>query len=113
LDTGCAKEKLLPVSLEQDGALGRIRLQGGIDIGCAQELKALLVQGLSSSTELRVLPAEATELDVTAVQLLWAARCEATTLSVGFAFEGQVPEPVAASLAEVGLETSSATEETR
>ena len=103
----------MPVSLEQEGALSRIRLEGAIDIGCALELKALLVQGLKTGSEVRVLLAEATELDVTVVQLLWAARREAKASSVGFAFDGQAPEPVSAALAEVGIENFAANGETR
>lgn len=107
--TECAREKVLPVSLEQDGALSRIRLEGAIDIGCGQELKELLVEGLTGGSEVRVLLAQATDLDVIAVELLWAARREAKASSVRFAFEGQAQEPVSAALAEAGLETFAAT----
>lgn len=100
------------MSLEQEGARNRIRLQGAIDIGCAAELKALLVQGLRAGSELRVMLADITELDVTAVQLLWAARHEAKTSSVEFAFEGQMPEAVSAALAQAGFETFAASGET-
>jgi anti-anti-sigma regulatory factor len=106
------KEKFLPVTLEQDGALSLIRLQGAIDIFCAQELRELLVQGLKTASEVRVLLAGATDMDVTAVQLLWAARREAKASSVKFAFEGAAPEPVSAALAEAGLEMFTATGET-
>jgi anti-anti-sigma regulatory factor len=102
----------LPVSLEQDGALSLIRLQGAIDIGCAQEFKELLLQGLKAGSEVRVLLANATNLDVTAVELLWAAKREAKASSVGFAFEGQMPEPISAVLAEAGFEVFAATGET-
>jgi anti-anti-sigma factor len=102
----------LPVSFEQDGALSLIRLQGAIDIGCAQELKELLLQVLKAGSEVRVMLTDVTDLDVTAVELLWAARREAKASSVGFAFEGQAPEPVSAVLAEAGFETFLATGET-
>ena len=101
----------MPVSLEQDGALSRIRLEGAIDIGCGQELKELLVEiirGLALQNG-PVLLAQATDLDVIAVELLWAARREAKASSVRFAFEGQAQEPVSAALAEAGLETFAAT----
>lgn len=101
----------MPVSLEQDGALSLIRLQGAIDIGCAQELKGLLVQGLKTGAGVRVSLAEATDLDVTAVELLWAARREARALGVGFALEGRVPEAVLTFLAEAGFEEFKATVE--
>jgi anti-anti-sigma regulatory factor len=102
----------LPVSLKQDGAQSRIRLEGAIDIGCAQELKKLLLQGLKAGSEVRVMLTDVTDLDVTAVQLLWAAKREARASSVGFAFEGQMPEPVSAALAEAGFEAFAATGET-
>lgn len=95
----------MPVSLEQDGVAIRIRLQGEINISCAQELKGLLVEGLKPDTEVHVLLTEATDLGVTVVQLLLAARREAKASGVEFAFEGRLPEPVTASLAEAGLET--------
>jgi len=94
----------LPVSMEQDGALSRIRLQGAVDIGCAQELKGLLVEALKVGSEVRVMLAEATDLDVTAVELLWAARRDARVSSVGFAFEGQASEPVTTALSDAGIE---------
>lgn len=95
----------MPVSLQQEGALIRIRLEGAIDIGCAQELKELLVQGLKTGSEVRIQLAEATDLDVTAVELLWAAKREARASGVVFAFEGRAPGPVSAALAAAGLET--------
>jgi anti-anti-sigma regulatory factor len=102
----------LPVSLEQEGPLTRIRLQGAIGIGCAQDLKELLLQGLKTGSEVRVELAEATDLDVIAVELLWAAEREAKASSVKFAIEGQTPEPVSAALAEAGFESFAATGET-
>ena len=46
----------------------------------------------------------ATVLDVTAVQLLWAAAREAQRVGVEFGFKGQTPEAVRSALAEVGIE---------
>lgn len=103
----------MPVSVERDGALVRVRLEGVIDIGCAQELKALLVEGLKSGTELRVQWAEVTDLDVTAVQLLGAAERTAGLSSVGFGFEGQPPGAILAALADGGFENFAATGATR
>lgn len=108
-----SRETILPVSLEQDGARSRIRLEGAIDIGCAQELKSLLVEGLRAGTELRVQWAEVTDLDITAVQLLGAAERAAGMLSVGFGFEGQAPGAILAALADAGFENFAASGETR
>jgi STAS domain len=98
-----ARERILPVSLEQEGALSRIRLQEGIDISCAQELKTLLLQGLTAGGEVRVLLADATGLDVTAVQLIWAARRLAEASGVVFTLSGPVPESVSSALGNAGL----------
>ncbi len=94
----------MPVSLEQKGVLNLIRLQGAIDIGGAQELKELLIQGLTNDSKVLVKLADVTDLDVTAVELLWAARCEAKASSVEFSsLKGRSPESVSLVLAEAGL----------
>ena len=46
----------------------------------------------------------ATELDVTTVQLLWAAEREARASGRGFTFAGRVPEEISAAMADAGLE---------
>jgi len=94
----------VPVALEQNDGLSLIRLEGAIDIGCAAELKGLLVQALGGGKPIGVSLAGATDLDVTAVQLLWAATRQANAAGVGFALEGQAPEQVSAALADAGFE---------
>jgi len=93
----------VPLILEQNDAARVVRLQGAIDIGCAAELKELLVELLKTGPALRVSLEEATGLDVTAVQLLWAAAREAKQAGVEFAYEGQAPETVQFALAQAGL----------
>jgi anti-anti-sigma factor len=92
------------ISLEQSEESSTIRLEGAIDIALAGELKALLLEALHSGREVRLPLGGVTDLDVTAMQLLWAARREAKASGVGFAFEGQAQERVSAALAEAGLE---------
>lgn len=93
----------MPVLLEQNDTVHLIRLEGAIDIGCAAELKDLLVQELKSGSAVRVSLESATGLDVTAAQLLWIASREAKMAGVEFAMEGQTPEPVRAALVIVGM----------
>jgi len=81
-----------------------IELEGAVDISVAAELRRRLVEALGSGNELRVSLARVTEMDVTAVQLLWAATREAQAAGIEFAFEGQMQEPVLAMLAESGIE---------
>ncbi|MGD0732610.1 MAG: STAS domain-containing protein [Terracidiphilus sp.] len=95
------------VTLEQakqhDG-LSVIRLQGAIDAGCAVELKRLLVEGLKPDVELRVSLAAAASLDVTTMQLLWAAARQAKATGAAFALEGEIPQPVSLAFDEAGFD---------
>lgn len=97
------------VALEQGEESSTIRLEGAIDIALAGELRAALLAALTSGGELRVSLGGATDLDVTAMQLLWAARRMADASDVRFAFEGQAQERVTAALAAAGLEKIAAT----
>lgn len=92
------------VTLEKSEALSLIRLVGAIDISCAAELKGLLLQALAAGGEVRVSLDGAEDLDVTAVQLLWAAGREARRSEVRFALAGGVPGPIAAAVADAGFE---------
>jgi anti-anti-sigma regulatory factor len=94
----------VPVTLEENDGLKTIRLEGAVGIDSAAELKDLLVKALEPGGELRIALGGATDLDVTAMQLLWAARRAAATPDVRFVIEGQVQERVAAALAAAGME---------
>ena len=94
----------MPVTLEQKDALTLIQLEGAIDVGCAAELKELLIAKLNSGSAVYVSLESATGLDITAVQLLWAAAREAQRVGVEFGFKGQTPEAVRCALAEAGIE---------
>lgn len=91
------------ILLEQNDGLSRFRLQGAIDIGCAAELKEVLVQELKSGSRVRVSLEETTGMDVTTVQLLLAASREAKRVGVEFALEGQAPETVRSALDKAGI----------
>ncbi len=94
----------MPVTLEQKDAPAFIQLEGAIDIGCAAELKELLMEKLKSGAAVCVALESATVLDITAVQLLWAAAREAKRVGVEFEFKGQAPERILCELAEAGIE---------
>ena len=94
----------MPVTLEENDGLKTIRLEGAIGIDLAGELKTLLLKALEPGGEMRVAIEGAVNLDVTAMQLLWAAKRAAELLGVGFAFEGKAQERVSAALDEAGLE---------
>jgi ABC-type transporter Mla MlaB component len=92
------------VALEQSETQNLLRLEGAVGIGCAAEFKGLLEQALASGHTVRVSLERATDLDVTAVQLLWAAERKAKGAGVGFSLVDTVPEAILAALGEAGLQ---------
>lgn len=95
----------MPVTLEQNDTSILIRLEGAVDISSAGELKQLLLQALEAGGELSVAVDGLASLDVTAVELLWAAEREASKTGVRFFFAGPPTGEVLAALGEAGLET--------
>jgi len=94
----------VPIVLEQSESLSVLRLEGAIDIASAGELKELLLKALQSPKEVNISLADATDLDVTAVQLLWAAERKAKGSGVRFSLAGDVPEQIRSNLGEAGLQ---------
>ena len=96
------------ISLEEGDVGNVLTLDGAIEISAAAELKILLLRALGSGKDTSVSLAAATYLDVTAVQLLWAARQQAERSGVVFEFSTQPSEAVSAALAEAGFPSFSA-----
>lgn len=97
------KEQGVNVTVEKNDALTLIQLEGAIDIGCASQLKAELLEAFQSGKSIRISAAGVSELDVTAYQLLWAASREAKRSGVDLALADKMPEAVRKSLEEMGL----------
>lgn len=94
----------MAIRLDQEKSPGLIELEGAIDIAGAAELKSVLVEALAFARETRISLRKATSVDVTAVQMLWAAEQEAKTSGAILALEGEVPEAVRAVLRAAGFE---------
>ena len=94
----------MPISLDQSEGRCVVRLDGEINIASAAGLKGVLLQALASANELRLDFAGATELDVTALQLLWAAAREARGSGKRVTLARPVPEDVMLAISEAGLE---------
>ena len=92
------------MTLEESDTTSTIRLDGTVDISSAAELKTQLLQALDSGKAVRVSLEAATYLDVTAIELLWAAEREATKRGAGFTLAEPVPEGVSAALLDAGFE---------
>ena len=104
LQSGRTRERCVGITLEQCDEASVIRLEGVIDIAYAAELKAALVGVFQPGKRVRIALDANADLDVTAIQLLWAAEREARASDVEFALAGPAPAPVIAQVKEAGFE---------
>jgi anti-anti-sigma factor len=81
-----------------------LQLEGAVDISQATEFKQRLIEAFDQGKKLRLSFEKTTHLDVTAVQLLWAAAQEARRAGVGIEVEGEVPQPILLALSAAGFE---------
>ena len=98
-----ASEPAEGMVLSHSGGSCLLRLSGAIDITTAAELKAMLLRAFEGSKRIQVSAEGVSDLDVTALQLLWAARKHAARLGVGFAISA-APAPIGNLVAELGME---------
>jgi anti-anti-sigma regulatory factor len=94
----------VPVTFDRNAEPGLIRLEGEIDISQASELKRVLLEALAEKREVQVAMETVTGVDITAVQLLWAAERAAGASGQVFGLEGPVPESLCVTLHEAGFE---------
>lgn len=92
------------IVLTQNDDASLLRLKGDLEISVAAELKAALLEAIAAGKAVRVLTDGVTELDVTAFQLLWAARSQAKHAGIGFTVTGQMGEAVRQSLSAMDLD---------
>jgi anti-anti-sigma factor len=81
-----------------------VRLEGEIDINCSEELKSTLVEALSQRRELQVDMTRASDLDITVIQLLWAAVRAAAKSGIPFVVCDGVPERIRRMALDGGFE---------
>lgn len=96
----------MPIRKEDSDGMSQIYLDGDIDIVAAVEIKSILLDALGSGNELRVNLENATDLDVTSVQLLYAADRAASRAGIRFSFE-HIPDSLSDSLMQAGLTVQS------
>ena len=92
------------ISLSCSGEASVLHLAGAIDIACAGELKDAFLNALQAGKPIQVEIGGVSDVDVTALQLLWAARRAAGQLEVDFAVSGEPAEPIKRQMAELGME---------
>ncbi|MFZ0480978.1 MAG: STAS domain-containing protein [Terriglobales bacterium] len=83
---------------------GILQLKGDLDIRCSAELKGLLIEAIAQGKAVRIELAQVAEIDVTAVQLLWAAKRYAEKTSVAFAVAGDLPDKIRGAVGAAGFE---------
>lgn len=79
-----------------------IRLAGELTLTSAAELKNLLLQGLASGNDLRLDLEQAEAIDITVMQLLWAAGREADRKGASLAI--QMSDAAATAARDAGFE---------
>lgn len=82
----------------------QVRLEGALDISVAEELKTALLHTLSSASEVHIDLSGLASIDVTALQLLWAAARESTAGGISLAFDGPIPNCVRSTLQDAGFQ---------
>lgn len=97
-------EAIVGMTFERADEQSVIRLEGAIDIAQAAELKSLLLDAIKREKPIRLALEGVTHLDITGVQLLWAAEREARLAGLNMRCESEVPEPVRAALKGAGLD---------
>ncbi len=93
----------MAIALDESGSGNVVVLAGMVDISSAAELKTALLQAFDAGKEVSVSLGAVTYLDVTAMQLLWAAEQQARRSGVAFGVAGQIPDVVSTALAEAGF----------
>jgi anti-anti-sigma factor len=81
-----------------------VELEGELVISSAADLKEKLARALESGRGICVSLARVSAMDITAVQLLWAAARKSRTAGVRFTVAGPAPEKIVASLRDAGID---------
>lgn len=95
----------MPITLDQGGSVCSIGLVDEITIASAVELKAVLLEALALRKKVLIDLGRTKELDITALQLLWAAEREARLSGNGFALATPMPSDLLLSVNEAGFES--------
>ena len=92
----------MPVTMELSETHLLIRLEGAVNVAFAEELRRLLLEWLATGKDLQLDLEGTEEIDITVMQLLWAAGREAARAGVGTT--GRVSEVARTAAREAGFE---------
>lgn len=91
-------------TFEEQEATAVLRLSGNISVACSAELKQLFVQAFSTGKGVQLDLSAATNLDIAAMQLLWAAARHAEKTKTALTAAPTVPEGLKNGVREAGFE---------
>lgn len=91
----------MPVTVDRNETHWHIRLEGELALTSAAELKRTLLEWLASGKELQLDLERAEAIDITVMQLLWAAGQEAVRAGIGMM--SRVPEAAAMAARDAGF----------
>ena len=94
----------MSLMLETNPAGCLLRLDGEITVNCAAELHRLLVEATSLGREVAVSFTPQAEIDVSAIQLLYAARRDTERTGGAIRAEGDLPAQIQAAFHDVGID---------
>ena len=92
----------MPVTMERHETRSLIRLEGDLTVTSAAELKSFLLEGLAIGKDLQLDLAGVEEIDITVMQLLWAAGRDAGRTGAGIMIH--VSEAAGMAAREAGFE---------
>jgi anti-anti-sigma regulatory factor len=93
----------MAINVEDKNGRRCIRLDDVVDIAQAADLKQILMEAIGSFESVRIEVSGASAIDVTAVQLLWAALSHASSTGKDLAIEGPWNEEIVRSLSCTGI----------
>jgi ABC-type transporter Mla MlaB component len=94
----------MPTTFEEDDSTCTLRLDGEMDICDALDLKRQLLLAMDSRKPVRIDLAGVAGLDITSMQLLWAAATEAISQGNSIHFNDPVSEGAVSSFSQAGLD---------
>lgn len=94
----------MPVTFDRVAEPGLIRLEGEVDISQAEDLKRILLEALTAGRATRIAMETVTSVDITAVQLLWAAEREGKASGMQLTLDEKIPEALRTLLREAGFD---------
>jgi anti-anti-sigma factor len=97
------RDLIVRVTIEEVKNTSLIRLEGDVDIASSEEVKSILIDALASKIEIRLMLEDATELDITALQLLYAAERDAAQSKIPFTLDGSVPSEITSAMTDAGF----------